>query len=749
MRNKNSRVRKNKGKLLNGLIILIMAGAVAFTPLVAVSSTVQAVPQLPSTPDIPDSEPDSPESPTLPDNYTGTNNDPSTDSSTDTGSHQSESTEGTTQEASNSDTGADSTNNAETSTTNDTDATINNDANVDNNTIATIDSGHNSSDKNTGDGSVTSGDVGINANLETDLNQVLLGENGGGEISLGELSSSNNNTGSGSANNSSSENINDTNLLVDNDLDINNSGYFDADSGHNSADKNTGDGEVVSGDADIVLLALNVGNNVNVGTQIFNVYDDQTGDLIIDFNNVTALPVGYSCSGESENSSTGADSGNDASTLCDSNTTIVVDNFGNVLNDYYLTADTGSNSADKNTGDGSVTTGDVNITANIINFINNTFLGGGGELLLGIVNIFGNLSGDIVLNMPNSGDEYFYSPTNLSASNASTGADSENNANSTLSNNSDITLLNNLDLLNNVTLFASTGGNTADKNTGEGSIQTGNIDSNINLVNIANTNSIGADGTLWMVLVNNLGEWGGQIWGFDSSGVASPFYTFAIGDGGELTAINGFTGAGSENNASSTSNNNTNTLLNNNTSLTNNIYINANTGNNSASMNTGSGSIKTGNVNVAANIVNLINNNFLAGRFVLTIVNVFGGFFGNIFPDGKDIINGAPLLTDENTSVVVSAGGSVEKEYKVGSFSGFGGGYVSGSDYENSENSGSVIIAGLKNVTDKVKVDSVRKIVGTDPTTLTDYWWVIIPLLTAVGSALIRRRFAWRTHSNT
>jgi hypothetical protein len=735
---KNRRIRKNKYKMLNSLLILITAGVIAVAPVIATSTPAHALPDLPSAPDAPDS-PDDPDAPDLPGNDTGTNETTSDATNNQTEENTQEPTN--TQTASNSDTGADSTNEASTSTNNDTDATLNNDANIDNDTSASVDTGNNDADKNTGDGSVNSGDAGINANLETDLNQVVIGDGGEGSVSLSDLEAANENTGAGSSNDASSENTNDTDLAIDNDLNINNSGYFDADSGHNSASYNTGDGEVVAGDADIVLTALNVGNNVNVGTQVFNVYDDQTGDLVIDYEGYGSLPLGYPCSGSAGNDTTGADSENNASTSCDASTTILVDNFGNVVNDYYLSADTGDNTADKNTGDGSVSTGDANIALNIINFLNNTFLGGSGELLLGVVNIFGNLSGDILLNMPDSGDDLYYTGSG-SAGNASTGADSENNANTNLNNETDISMINSANILNDIMLFADTGDNTADKNTDSGQISTGDVDSNLNVANISNMNVIGSDGTLWMVLVNNLGEWSGQIWGLDSTGTASPFFTFAIGEDGAFNAV---TGADSTNNASTETNNDTDIAVNNTGNLTNNIYINANTGGNSASMNTGSGNISTGDVNVAANVVNMLNNNFIAGKFVLTIVNVFGSFLGDIFPGGEES-NESSLLADDSFSISVSVSGveNTAPENNLGTSNTFSDQELQNSASSNSETSKGSIASVLTSSNGNAKVDSITKVIGKDSKSITDYWWVVIPLLLAAGSVAVRRRFLWK-----
>ncbi|MEX0616871.1 MAG: hypothetical protein WD231_03625 [Candidatus Woykebacteria bacterium] len=562
-------------------------------------------------------------------------------------------------------------------------------------------------------------------------------ENSGEEVSLETLSAANSDTGSDSENNANSNLENNLGTEINNDLNVDNGAYINVDSGHNGADKNTGDGEVVSGDADLMLTALNVGNNVGVGTQVFNIFDDQTGDVILDFDDVTPVSLGTLCSDStSANQTTGSYSENDASTTCTSNNTILVDNNGNIVNDYYLSADTGHNSASKNTGDGSVTTGDANVVLNVINFFNNTFLGGAGELLLGIVNVFGNLSGDIVLNMPSSGDEFFVAGTDGNAANSTTGSYSDNNAGTNTTNNTNVSLTNSADILNNLMLFGDTGGNDASKNTGSGSVLTGGVNANLNVTNISNTNAVGDAGTLWLVLVNNLGEWTGQIWGFDSTGTASPFFTFSIGEDG---SFNAGTGEDSTNNASTSTTNNTGIDVNNRANLTNNVYINANTGGNSASMNTGSGIIKSGDVNVAANIMNILNNNFVASRFVITIVNVFGSFFGDVFPGGEE--QKADVEANEDTSVATGPGKTVVASNN-NQGTGFGGSKSNIS--ANNDNQGSALSTNILGP-DESRVEGITKVIGKDSKNITDYWWIAIPLLLiAAGTAAAKRRQLWK-----
>ena len=64
------------------------------------------------------------------------------------------------------------------------------------------------------------------------------------------------------------------------------------------------------------------------------------------------------------------------------------------MNNVDLYANTGGNSASRNTGgDNSITTGDATIVANIINFVN-TNISGNGRLFVNVVNVFGSWFGD-------------------------------------------------------------------------------------------------------------------------------------------------------------------------------------------------------------------------------------------------------------------------------------------------------------------------------------------------------------------
>lgn len=170
---------------------------------------------------------------------------------------------------------------------------------------------------------------------------------------------------------------------------------------------------------------------------------------------------------EATNSNTGAGSDNDAKVKIENDLTISSNNEAVITNNIDIWANTGNNSADKNTGDGSVSTGDITGSVSIINTGNEN----------------GLFDSSLTINCNGACD--------FSASNSNTGANSDNDANVHVSNDIDITLNNEAYVDNYVGADLNTGGNSADKNTGDGSISTGDIDFSVEVVNDLNKNFIG------------------------------------------------------------------------------------------------------------------------------------------------------------------------------------------------------------------------------------------------------------------
>lgn len=575
----------------------------------------------------------------------------------------------------NSGNGANSNNNTSTNTGSETQVNTQNNADVNNDLVVDVNTGVNDANKNMGSGIIKSGDGTINGSLVNDINNTVvnLDDLCGCDASAGSVNSGN---GAGSNNNANTNsnsvidvtNTNSLNLVNNEDLGVN--------TGKNEADKNMGDGVIESGDANISFTTINFGNNTGVDLQTanFDIVDTRSEDLII-----TWPTSGWGGTGSgSVNTGNGADSNNNANTNSSSNTSIDNTNNLNLDNNVTLYANTGDNSADANMGAGIIDTGDANIANNIINFLNNNIVAG-AQWLLSTVNIYGDMSGNIVL--PREADlSGCGCASDISAINSGNGSNSTNTTSSTSNDTLLVNNLNNAVINNNLGIDANTGNNSADKNMGSTSINTGNLDVNSNLVTVANTNTVGQGDTWWLVLVNNQGEWTGKIVGanegdtIDGSGL-----TFGIGPNGQIVALNSGNGADSNNNANTTSNNTTTINNTNNAVINNNVNIVANTGNNTADKNMQGASITTGDVNVANNIVNFINNNFVGRKFVITVVNIFGKFSGDIVPPDQELPTKAgvggvsPNSVALNSQETISGNNGDTKGSKTSSLVGFGG----------------------------------------------------------------------------
>ena len=195
----------------------------------------------------------------------------------------------------------------------------------------------------------------------------------------------------------------------------------------------------------------------NIWTKVATIFASLLGSMAL---STGALAV------EATNSNTGADSTNDATVNINNNTNVSSSNTATINNNISIWANTGNNSADKNTGDGSVSTGDITGGVKVINT--------------------GNMNGtfDSVLSLNCSCD--------FSASNSNTGAYSDNEANVKVSNDINITVNNEANVDNNVDADLNTGGNSADKNTGDGWVSTGDIDFSVEITNDLNKNFVGA-----------------------------------------------------------------------------------------------------------------------------------------------------------------------------------------------------------------------------------------------------------------
>lgn len=373
----------------------------------------------------------------------------------------------------------------------------------------------------------------------------------------------------------------------------------------------------------------------------FNIVDDYTGDIVLDVNNPCS---GGGCqAGEViylTNAGNGSDSTNSATASDSSTSATFQSNDADINNVIVLEANSGNNTSSGNTGGNTtLTTGDANVSANVTNFVNNNIAGG---VVINTVNIYGDLVGDIIL--PEQSLCGGTCDSSTSATNSGNGSDSTNTATVSTSQDAVTFQSNDAEIANAVILDAQTGNNSAEKNTGgDSSIQSGDSNLDVNVVNVANQN---VSGDWWIVLVNQAGSWIGMIMGAPegSSMAGSEGTQFVVNPDGSITVLNEGNGSGSTNTASSTASNSETTVQSNTASVQNTLALSANTGGNAANNNTGGDTkVVTGDANIIANVVNFVNNNISgSGRVVITVVNVFGSWIGNFVGPNQQVASASP-----------------------------------------------------------------------------------------------------------
>lgn len=511
------------------------------------------------------------------------------------------------------------------------------------------------SDGNVGDTLLQTGDADNAGTVYNTGNTNLAGTGGDGSCCSPSVSVVNNGNGASSSNNGSASIVGDNNTNQSNGANILNDLNQTSITGDNSASKNIGDSEIITGNANVsgtVITAANT-NVAGVGVSEFNIVDDHNGDFVLDFgaNCISGCGVGDI---NVANTSNAANSTNTGAVDATTNNNIDQLNDGTVVNNVNFLADSGNNQASMNTGgESNITTRDANVAANLLTFLNNNIAGG---VMYGVVNIFGDLVGDIIL--PDNVFDQFACGScggDTNVVNSGNGAGSDNNALVNDITNNNVFQANDANIQNNLYLEAETGGNTASQNNqGDVNVKTGDTSVDANILNIANMNLIGSN--MWLVIINEAGNWVGKLFGSpDGSQMAgSEGVEFAVDANGTINVLNKNNGAGSDNNG--TVNNITNNNLNqsNTANVVNNLNLVANTGNNDASQNNGDVNIKTGDAEAIANIVNFVNNNIAGGKLLVTFVNVFGSWTGDFLTPGSHKENSQVLaqggVSDNNSS---------------------------------------------------------------------------------------------------
>jgi len=474
-----------------------------------------------------------------------------------------------------------------------------------------------------------------------------------------------------SDNGTNSDNSNSATVNTNNDTDQENSAWVvnNASQGAVTGDNNTsfntgGNNTILTGDANVIG---NIFNNLNSNMDgflyaEFNVVGDHNGDLVLAFDPACLAGCITADGTVITNLSNGAFSTNDNTYNQNTNNSTDQTNDGYLQNNLDILADTGDNNASNNTnGDNTIDTGDANVNANIVNALNNNV---SGNIVYSVVNIFGDLVGNIVL--PLSVLQSFCGECfgmNTTVSNSDNGAYSTNSNNVDITNTDSTNQFNNATIDNNLVIDANTGSNNNSFGTGGDSTTiTGAVDVEANVLNIANNNIEGGD--VWLVLVNNAGNWIGQIIGGPIGGL------LAMSDGlnvttGDPDIANSGNGDSSTNSNDVAINNTDSTNQTNTGVIQNNVNITANTGYNSTLFNTGgNSSIFTGDINVVLNVINLLNNNISgSGKLFITVINVFGKWTGDFFGPDQEY---SPKVNSNASNGDASSGSGESNQQPIG-----------------------------------------------------------------------------------
>ncbi len=414
-------------------------------------------------------------------------------------------------------------------------------------------------------------------------------------------------------------------------------------SGNSLVGNNTEGGDAISGDANVLTNILNLlasAWNVSGGqmlTFMQSLYGDVDGDILLDTgksNHDSDKSVGGSKYGIN---GTGPNSNNTISDNKDGNLMINTSNYNDINNNVVIDARSGdatvgcsqnggetgggtermAESCTGNTKAGSAKSGDARVLVNLMNLINSYI--SSGKSFFGVINIYGNLNGDILFSkdflsqLLASGGSQDIAGNSASISNTGPSSNNTIDSDSTSSlvgNTNDLSTIN-----NNISTDAKSGNANVSNNTSAGDAKTGKSDTRLTLLNLTGRQVIAKNAVL--VFVNVFGSWLGLI-------MDAPV--------GATSALL----AGDVEQNSSTATHPGNTISNSDTTNTinNNLELSATSGNADVAGNTQAGDATTGDAEIAVNVGNIINSDFsISDWFGVLFINVFGNWVGSLGMD--------------------------------------------------------------------------------------------------------------------
>lgn len=396
---------------------------------------------------------------------------------------------------------------------------------------------------------------------------------------------------SGGANDTSSSNakLSDkakTQLENYHNTEISNKVTSNAVSGDATVANNTKGGDATSGDASAVVNLINMLKSswdwgaTGLKTFVADIFGNVFGDIVLDPNKIT-----------------GPDDGNKKITSeRELELDINSEENTSINNDVNVTAGSGNANVTSNTLGGNATSGDASAIANIINLIGSSITS--GDSFVGMLNIHGNLNGDILL-PPGVIDQ-------ILAANGNAEVNVSQNGNIDVKNNS------NQSINNNINTNAATGNATVEQNTAAGNATSGDATNQIALLNLTGR-EVNAKNSM-LVFVNVFGKWVGLI-------MDAPKGSTAAAVGGGVAA-------------NKTIDIDADITTESNQTINNNVNLNANSGDATVARNTIGGDATSGDANTAANITNILGSSFeVDDWFGVLFINVFGEWIGSFGVD--------------------------------------------------------------------------------------------------------------------
>ena len=431
-------------------------------------------------------------------------------------------------------------------------------------------------------------------------------------------------TGANSTNNASVSNSNQSWFDLTNLVNVINTLDSSAKSGNATASSNTQVGDAVTGAANVLANLINLlssawswsSGDLNFFMQ--NLMGNINGDIMLSPTQ-TQTTGGGSLGGTDGISNTGSGSTNDASVTNSNTLGVNAQNQGNITNNVDLAAASGNASATGNTSAGNVASGNATAEINIINLINSYI--SSGSSFFGVLNIFGNLNGDVLFPDGFLNGALSTAAGGTNAGIGTTGSGSTNVVDATNSNQANVNNTSAYGLNNNINASANTGTATSSSNTSAGTTSSGNASTNGSTFNLVNSSIFGDNAVL--VIVNVLGHWVGKIMTLPGGTSTSALLT----DNAQI----GNTGANSANNATVANNNIANINQSNTGTITNNVNADATSGNATATDNTGVGNVSTGDAKVSSGVTNIVNSVLNVKHwFGVLVINVFGDWTGDV-----------------------------------------------------------------------------------------------------------------------